>query len=82
MVAVVVGLGAVILSRAGRDRHYAGGGWSPDDDPFGPEPDPFGPRPDPFDPPPSSSEMRWETEGGAPEARGADAPDREDPHGS
>jgi len=48
MVAVVVGLGAVILSRAGRDRHYAGGGWSPDDDPFGPEPDPYGPRGTPF----------------------------------
>jgi len=104
MVAIVVGLGAVILSRAGRDRGYAGGGWSPDDDPFGPEPDPFSPRGTPFssrspednpfrsrpetsssddvaspDASPSSSEMRWETEGGAPEADGLD---REDPHGS
>jgi hypothetical protein len=102
MVAIVVGLGAVILSRAGRDRHYAGGGWSPDDDPFGPEPDPFGPRGTPFssrspehnpfrsrpeapsaedesssDAPPSSSEMRWETEGGAPEGVGLDP---ESPH--
>lgn len=75
MVAVVVGLGAVILSRAGRDRVYAGSGWYPgaEDDPFGPEPDPFAPEPGPFgsrpETPgdagaPTASEMRWETEGG------------------
>jgi hypothetical protein len=52
MAAVVVGLGAVILSRAGRDRRYAGMGWSGDagDDPFGPEPDPFTPGPGPSGP--------------------------------
>ncbi len=48
-----VGLGAVVLSRGGRDPLYAGPGWSwgGGDDPWAPEPDPF--HTDPSDPPPS-----------------------------
>lgn len=48
-----VGLGAVVLSRGGRDPLYAGSGWSwgGGEDPWAPEPDPFDADPD--DPPPS-----------------------------
>lgn len=45
----MIGLGAVILSRGGRDPLYAGPGWSWDggEDPWGPAPDPFAPEPPP-----------------------------------
>jgi hypothetical protein len=47
VVAGLVGLGAVLLSRAGRDPAYAGTLWAAGEgsDPFGPEPDPFEPEP-------------------------------------
>lgn len=88
MVATVVGLGAVILSRAGRDRHYAGVGWNPGDDPFAPEGDSIwaeSEAPTSRDPTdarhsgeaPTSSEMRWETDGGTP----GDEVEGDEPHG-
>ncbi len=45
----MIGLGAVILSRGGRDPLYAGPGWSwgGGEDPWGPDPDPFDPGPAP-----------------------------------
>lgn len=51
VLAGTVGLGAVILSRSGRDPLYAGPDWrwhdGEDDDPWAPEPDPFSPGPAP-----------------------------------
>ncbi len=84
MAAVVVGLGAVILSRAGRDRRFAGIGWSGDegDDPFGPEPDPFSPGPGPSGPrgpfgPGPTGPWSQGTPGGP--AGGGGSPSGEDP---
>lgn len=45
----MIGLGAVLLSRGGRDPLYAGPGWSwgGGEDPWAPDPDPFSPEPPP-----------------------------------
>lgn len=88
LVAGTVGLGAVILSRGGRDPLYAGPDWhwggdDPDDDPWAPEPDPFTPGPPPSEPAeaggPTSPEGTRPGDGDG-EATPEMAPDPEDRH--